>query len=306
MHRRFERRLDTVLADAEADDALDLLAIACRFLHFPREGLDRRQHAEVFFRHADGGGMFFLQLAGQRAQLAPDDLEQQIENRNRCGDRQPQQRIGAQHDQHRAHHRQQERDQAQQCAGDVTGKLGRFVGQQRQDVPAAALVIEAERQGLQMVVNANAQIGQNPFAGDAHQVGIAESEERLTGEEHEQGEQYRPHVGLETGQQAPGETPAQPGNGQRHTGFGQHQEAGQRQLYTVRRREAEKKTQVHGGHGEPILPYSRSNPIFAMIDEAMGLVGQYFHGAGWRSVEGDQSPASEASCTAHHEKCTLI
>ena len=120
LNRRFERGLDPVLADAEADDALDLLAVALGFPSFPRERLDGRQHAEVFFGHADGGGMFFLQLAGQRAQLAPDDLEQQIKERNGCGDRQPQQRIGAQHHQYCARHRQQERDQAEQGAGDVT------------------------------------------------------------------------------------------------------------------------------------------------------------------------------------------
>ena len=101
-----------------------------------------------------------------------------------------------------------------------------------------------------MIVDANAQIGQYPFAADAHQVGIAESEEGLTGKEHEQREQYRPHVGLETGQHAPRETPAQPGNDQCHTGFGQHQETGQRQLGAVRRCVAEEETQVHGGHGK--------------------------------------------------------
>ena len=99
LNRWFERGLDPVLADAEADDALDLFPVTPGFPPFPRELLDGRQHAEIFFGHADGGGMFLLQLAGQQAQLAPDDLEQQIKERNGggVGDRSPAATIADDH-----------------------------------------------------------------------------------------------------------------------------------------------------------------------------------------------------------------
>ena len=106
-----------------------------------------------------------------------------------------------------------------------------------------------------MIVDANAQVGQYPFAADAHQISMAESEQGLTGKEHEQSEQYPLNTGLDAGQHVPGKLATEPGNSQCHTGLGQHQETSQRQLYTVGRREAEKETQVHGSHGKRILPY---------------------------------------------------
>ena len=109
----------------------------------------------------------------------------------------------------------------------------------------STLVVKTQGQGLQVLVDAHAQVGQYAFTACSDQPGVAKPQECLAGKQQEQGQQNPPHHRLGTREQAACNMAAQPWDQERCPGFGQHQQAGQGQLATVRCGQAYEKTELN-------------------------------------------------------------
>ena len=247
LRQRLQRSVDSALLYAQAKDAIDLLAIPRRFLLFAGEGLDRRQHAQVFLSDGDRNGVLLLQLPRQRPHAATDDFHQQIEQGNEDHRQQRQDRADAKHQNHRAARGEQQRHQRKRGAADKAAQDINVVGKQRQGIAETPLVIVGQGQGLKMVVQPDLQIGDDLVGDIAEDSGIAELEQRLQSEQTQHArEDDTDSGGRHTGrrQHGLGEQASGPGDEQRGCAFDEHQQPGKRQRHAMRRGKNEQRSQI--------------------------------------------------------------
>ena len=247
LHAGPERGVDQPLLVAQVQDGADLGAVPRRLQWLARVGLDRRQHGEVFLGDGHRIGVRLLELAGQGAQPPAHDLEQQVEDRDHHQDDRSQARVDAQQHDGCTRNGERQRHDTQQRAADVAGQMRHIVGEQRQHFAVPALLEIGQRQGLQVVVQAHPEIGQDGLGRAPAQPAVAELQHGLqTHDEQQTGQQQA--AGLRrAGEQATGKLPCQPGQRERGAGFGQHQHDAQRQRAAPGPCESENEPKVHGG-----------------------------------------------------------
>ncbi len=101
------------------------------------------------------------------------------------GREQRQRGLQPEHEEHRAGDGEQQRHDRERGAADVAADHVDVAREQRQRVALAPLVEERQRQRLQVVVDANLEVGDDLLAGIPEQVGVAELEQRLHAEQHQ-------------------------------------------------------------------------------------------------------------------------
>ena len=112
------------------------------------------------------------------------------------------------------------------------------VRQQRQRVALAALVEERQRQRLQVIVDADLEVGDDALRSVAEVIRVAELEQRLHGEQRQkcrEDSRDAPAGVAGATQQGLCQFAAEPRDGQRRSGLQQHQQRAQRQCCSVRR-----------------------------------------------------------------------
>ncbi len=138
--------MDSTLLDCQDHRPLHAALIFGGEFLLASKGLGRGNHVQPFLRGPDDLRLGLLQLGSETSELSADDLQDQVEGRDQHRDDQGQPRIDAEHQDHRAHCRQEARRDVSDGPRDEIAKPRDLERQKRQQVALMAGLVESERQ----------------------------------------------------------------------------------------------------------------------------------------------------------------
>ncbi len=173
LHGQVEGAFDA-LAEAE-----DLIALASERLHHAHPG-------DGFFQNSGGVGQLVLNRGGQGSQAAAEEDADEGDQRDQGEHEQGQAPIGDDDQDQGAEEGQHLGKGGGDVAGDHPPHGGDVVGQTADQLARAPLVEEAERESLQMLEQAQAQVGHDALTYEGQQIAAHKGEGALRGEDGDQ------------------------------------------------------------------------------------------------------------------------